>query len=98
MGSYYYQAYENPLKTILGMAGLTIDAIEASRTLVKQIWKAHMAIVRKMEENRIIADKKRDEEFLKSWHQSLAETEHFRQEHPRGQMVSIREQAERFFK
>lgn len=101
MSSYYYQAYENPLKTIMGLAGLTIDAIcnqESSKQFVKEVWKVHMQIVRRMENDRIAADKKRDDNFLESWHRSLSETEYFRKDGPRGAMMSIREEVERFLR
>ena len=99
--SFYYQVYQNPLRTILGLAGLTIDAVcnsESSKLFVRQVWKVHMGIVRKMESDRITADKKADEDFLKEWYQSLKDTEHFRENKPRGYMVSIREETGKFFK
>ena len=101
MSSYYYQAYQNPLRTILGLAGLSIDAVcntESAKLFVRQAWKVHMEIVRKMDESARAKDRQRDEDFLRSWHQSLSETRYFREEKPHGAVMSIREEVERFFR
>lgn len=93
--SYYYQANQGVLKSILGSLGITIDAVctdEKSRLLVRQLWKLNMA-VRKKE---IEADKKKDEKFLKSWHESLSQTMHYRRFLPNGKMVLIRNKYKKF--
>lgn len=98
--SFYFEATENPLKMILGMAGLSIDAIctdEKSRLEVRRLWKYHMQAMRFIQKKQIAVDRKRDADFLRSWRKSLRETKYYREEKPVGQLVSIREQVQRYF-
>lgn len=66
----YHVAQESPLKVILGLAGLTIDAIvsdERSRLLIKEFWLYHSQITNMIERGHQTRIRKSWEYFYKTW-------------------------------
>ncbi len=82
--AFYYEAHQNPLYVILGLAGLTIDAIctdERVRLEVRRLWKYHMQVLNYLKKKEADSDRKRDADFIRSWRKSLRQTKHFREVH-----------------
>jgi len=77
----YHVAHENPLKVILGLAGLTIDSVisdEQSRVWLRHTWKYHKQIERmilKKEEKMQILE---DYIFIQNYRKGMNQTRDFR--------------------